>query len=206
MRCIRIKFAVCQILFFLTSVVFFSTSSEAAVSPLSMGLFPPAQFPAADYTITGARLSVLWGHHRDIYGLDVGGIGNITDQTFTGIGISGLFNVTRGTTTILGLQAAGILNANTNKTNIVGVQLALGVNYHEAASSVAGLQIALTNLAKHTNIYGAQVGLYNHAQDVYGVQIGVVNVASSLHGIQIGLLNFNQKGLFYVSPILNVGF
>jgi hypothetical protein len=33
-----------------------------------------------------------------------------------------------------------------------------------------------------------------------------VNDADDLHGIQIGLANFHRTGLFYVSPVLNVGF
>lgn len=189
-------------------VIFLAMSVEcrAAVSPLSASIVAPIQFPSSEYTITGARLSVLWGHHRDLYGLDIGGLGNITDQDFHGVGISGVFNITHGTTTILGLQLAGIVNANTNKTTVIGLQAALGVNYQEAASAVAGVQLALANLAKFTNIYGAQLGVYNQAQDVYGLQIGLVNVASSLHGVQIGLVNINQKGLFYVSPLINIGF
>lgn len=183
-----------------------STSAHAVVSPLSLSLVPPVQFPSSEYTITGARVSLLFGHHRDLYGLDFGVLGNITDQDFHGLAVSGLFNVTKGTTTVVGLQAAGIINANTNKTKIIGLQIALMANYQEAASTLAGLELAVLNLAKFTDVYGAQIGIYNQAQDVYGFQIGLVNVASSLHGIQIGLVNFNLKGTVYVSPILNIGF
>jgi hypothetical protein len=180
---------------------------QAAVTPLSFGIVPPIQFPSSEYSITGLRISALWGEHRDIYGLDFGVIGNITTQTFVGTAISGLFNITRNSTTIVGLQLAGAANINSNKTNVYGAQIALGVNSNTAAASVSGLQIAgLANLSEHTDIYGAQIGLYNRALDVYGLQIGLVNVAQSLHGIQIGLLNFNQKGLFFVAPILNIGF
>lgn len=190
----------------LFSVSIWSTTTLAAITPLSLGIAPPVQFPADDFTITGARVSLLWGHHRDVYGIDLGGIGNITDQDFAGIGLAGGFNATYGTTTILGLQAAGVLNFNKQKTRVYGVQIALGANYNEAESSVAGLQIAAANIASHTSVYGAQVGLYNHALKVYGFQIGVVNIADSLHGIQIGLINFHRKGTIGVSPILNIGF
>ena len=186
---------------------FIFSFSWAGVSPLAVSLVPPLEFPPADFTVTGARLSVLWGHQRNFYGVDLGLGGNITDLEYKGLAISGLFNNTRGTTTILGLQLAGIANINESKTHVYGLQVALGANYNESESTVSGLQIALlTNLSAFTDIYGAQIGLYNRAKDVYGLQIGLVNVAESLHGIQIGLLNFNHKGTFVVSPILNAGF
>jgi hypothetical protein len=183
-----------------------SPQAHAAISPLSVSVVPPVQFPPADFTITGARLSLIYGKQRDIYGLDLGVIGNVTELTFTGAAVSGLFNITHGTTTVIGLQAAGGANINTNKTRVIGLQIAAGLNLNEAESSIAGLQLALANLSPHTRVYGAQVGVYNKAQDVYGLQIGVVNVANSLHGIQIGLLNYNVTGTLAVSPILNAGF
>jgi hypothetical protein len=190
----------------LVSVFFLGSYSHAAVSPLAVGIVNPIQFPPDDFGVTGARFSVLWGQHRDLYGVDFGVLGNITDQTFSGIGLSGLFNITHGTTTAIFLQGAGLTNINTGKTYIYGVQLALGVNYNSAESAVSGLQLSLANLSDHTKIYGVQAGIYNKAQDVYGLQIGLVNIAQSLHGIQIGLLNYNATGTFVVAPILNVGF
>lgn len=179
----------------------------AAVSPLSLAILAPVQFPTSEFTVTGARISALWGRHRDIYGLDFGVLGNITDQRFVGIGASGLFNLTRGDTTILGLQLAGGANVNIQKTNVYGLQAALGVNVNQAESAINGVQLAaLANLSEFTAIRGAQIALYNRARAVYGFQIGLVNVATSLHGIQIGLLNFHQQGTVSVSPIINIGF
>ena len=71
----------CSVLF--TTKVF----ASSAISPIAIGLVPPIQFPSDEFTITGLRASVLWGHHRDMYGLDFGVLGNITDQTYTGIGV-----------------------------------------------------------------------------------------------------------------------
>lgn len=181
-------------------------ASFAAFSPLAVSIVPPAQFPPADFSITGARLSLLWGHHRDVYGIDLGVLGNITDQDFVGIGVSGLFNINSGNNTILGLQAAGVVNYNTQKTRVYGLQLAAGSNYNTAESSLYGVQFSMLNISSHTKVFGAQLGLYNDAKEVYGLQIGVVNRTTSLHGVQIGLVNFNTTGLFYVAPILNVGF
>jgi hypothetical protein len=196
-----------QSLFIVILSVLSFNFAQAAISPISVAIVPPVQFPPGDFSVTGLRASVLWGKHRDVYGLDFGLLGNITEQTFTGIAVSGVFNNTHGTTTILGLQLAGITNINTNKTSVYGLQAALGVNYNSAAATVAGIQLALlANVAPFTDIYGLQVGLYNRAKEIYGFQIGLVNVADNLHGIQIGLANFNHKGPFAISPILNVGF
>jgi len=184
----------------------FSSSAHAAASPLSVSVFPPVEFPPNDFAITGARVSLLWGSHRNMYGLDLGVLGNITEQDFTGLAISGLFNATHGTTNVLGLQFAGITNINTGKTNVYGLQAALLMNYNTAESKVAGLQLALANWSPFTSIYGFQIGIYNKARTVHGLQIGLVNDCEDLHGVQIGLVNFNHKGPFVVSPLLNVGF
>ncbi|MBS1970651.1 MAG: hypothetical protein JSU04_10105 [Bdellovibrionales bacterium] len=194
-------------LFILVAAVLSFNSAQAFVSPVSVSVIPPVQFPPNDFTVTGVRASVGWGQHRNMYGIDLGLLGNITEQDFTGIAVSGIFNNTRGTTNIIGLQFAGITNINTNKTRVIGLQAALGANYQAAASTVAGVQLALlANVAPFTDIYGLQLGLYNRAKEVYGFQIGLVNIADNLHGIQIGLANFNHKGPFAISPIINVGF
>jgi hypothetical protein len=190
----------------LFALFFNLATANAAVSPLSVSVLPPVQFPPEDFTVTGARASVLWGRHHAIYGLDLGLIGNITTQNFVGVAASGIFNITNGNTNIIGLQFAGITNVNTNKTSVYGLQFAGILNSNTAESKVVGLQVSLINLADHTKIYGIQAGIYNHAIEVYGLQIGIVNVTENLHGVQIGLINFNHKGVFAVAPILNVGF
>lgn len=180
--------------------------AHAFFSPLSVSVLPPVQFPPSDFSITGVRASVFWGNHRDIYGLDFGLLGNVTQQDFTGLAVSGLTNITHGTTTAIGMQLAGLVNYNTNKTRVYGLQAALGMNYNTAESSVTGLQLALANISPNTDIRGFQFGIYNNARNVAGFQIGLVNFTQNLSGIQIGLLNFNHTGFFKVSPILNVGF
>ncbi len=192
---------------FLSAIFLAAQLAEAAVSPLAVSIIPPVQFPSKEFSVTGARLGLLWGHHRDLYGIDLGLLGNITDQEFSGIAASGIFNYTKGSTTILGLQLAGLVNVNTSKTSVYGLQMALGLNSNTTTSKVVGVQLALLgNLAPFTDVYGVQVGLYNKAMSVYGLQIGLVNVTNNLHGLQIGLINFNTKGLFVVSPFLNFGF
>jgi len=194
-------------LFLLVAAILPFNLAQAAISPVSVAIVPPIQFPPSDFSVTGVRASALWGNHRDMYGIDVGLLGNITQQDFTGIAVSGVFNNTRGVTNAIGMQFAGLANVNTGKVTVIGLQGTLGVNYNTAASSVSGLQLALiANISPFTDIYGFQIGLYNRAKEVYGVQIGLVNVADNLHGIQIGIANFNAKGPFAISPIINVGF
>ncbi|QLY26953.1 LA_2272 family surface repeat-containing protein [Bdellovibrio sp. KM01] len=188
------------------AIVCSASVSFAAVTPISVAIAPPVQFPPQDFSITGIRLSALWGHHRDVYGLDFGVLGNITDQDFVGIGIAGGFNATYGSTNIIGLQLAGLGNYNQQKTNVVGLQAAIISNINVAESNVYGVQLAVTNLSTNTSVYGAQLGVYNRAKSVYGIQLGLVNITDNLHGLQIGLVNFNNTGVFKVSPILNVGF
>jgi hypothetical protein len=151
-------------------------------------------------------VSALWGNQKNVYGLDLGLVGNMTEGQMTGISVSGLFNLNKGQTNGVLLQAAGLGNFNVNKARIYGVQLAGIINSNNAESVVGGLQLALINLGPFTDIRGVQAGVYNKAHDVVGFQIGLINIADTLHGIQIGLVNFHRQGLFSVAPIMNVGF
>ncbi|HUP56671.1 MAG TPA: hypothetical protein VM598_04405 [Bdellovibrionota bacterium] len=188
-------------------ICLFSIPAQAALSPIGLAILAPVQFPPRDFDITGARVSALWGRHRQVYGLDVGGIGNFTDQDQVGVSVAGGFNSNGGPTTIIFLQAAGVTNVSSGKYKVFGIQVAGLVNYQKAESVIAGFQIAaIANYSPFAKVAGAQVGIYNRANTVSGFQIGVVNVTEHLHGIQIGLLNFNRHGIFGVAPILNVGF
>lgn len=200
----KIRFLAISALFFFVS---FSSSALAAMtSPLGLSIFPPLQFPAQNFNVTGARVNLLWGSHNNVYGFDVGALGNITAHEMAGIQIGGLFNVNNGETTAVGLQLAGGANINVNKAHVVGVQAAGIMNQNRAESSALGMIVSLLNLTEHTKITGMEIGLVNIAREVYGFQIGLVNKVQNLHGLQIGLLNINTQGLFSVSTILNAGF
>lgn len=193
-------------IFVVSATFLFFSRANAAISPIAIDIVPPIQFPPSDFTVTGLRVGIV-GEHRNMYGIDLAAIGNITDLSFAGLAVSGIFNNTRGTTDIVGLQLAGITNINTGKTNVVGLQVAGAINANKTTSSVVGLNVAvLGNLSPNTSVYGIQVGLYNQAIDIYGFQIGLINNVTNLHGLQLGLINFNEKGLFRVCPIINAGF
>src|ERR1700689_1371185 len=87
----------------------FLSQAHGAVSPVGIDIFPPLQFPPEDFTVTGVRVGLV-GEHRNMYGIDLAAIGNITDLSFAGLAVSGIFNNTRGTTDVVGLQLAGITN------------------------------------------------------------------------------------------------
>lgn len=192
--------------FLCLACVFSAERAQAFVSPLSLSLVPPIEFPSEDFTVGGLRLSILWGEHRSVYGFDFGAVGNITEQDFGGMAVSGGFNSTNGQATIVGFQIAGIANVNMGKLSMYGVQVA-AVNYNKGEAGGFGVMAGLLgNISPDLTFGGIQVGLYNRALTMYGFQIGLVNVVDNLHGLQIGLVNFNRNGPFAVSPILNVGF
>lgn len=141
---------------FLVSGIFGSLPAVAVknTSPIAIALFPPLQFPSSDFEVTGLRLSIV-GKNRAVSGLDIGLLGNMTDQSFSGIAIAGLFNYNKTAADIIGLQVAGIANVN-------------GI-----ASSLYGIQIGLYN--KVNKVYGFQLGLINVAKELHGIQIGLIN-------------------------------
>jgi len=192
------------VLFFLAVIC--GSTAQAAISPVSISILDPVQFPSADFKITGVRVSALWGRHHAVYGFDLAALGNFTTHNMSGIQASGGFSINQGDADILGLQAAGGINWNKKKTWVLGVQVAGIANINEGESTVSGVQVALANMAAHTKIIGIQAGAYNVSKEVYGFQIGIINKTGMLHGIQLGLLNFNDRGLFSVSPFLNIGF
>jgi hypothetical protein len=187
------------------SLLLACSSAFAAVSPVAISIFAPAQFPPRSFDVAGVRASLLMGQHRNVYGIDLAGVGNITDGEMAGIAVAGGFNLNKGFTTIIGLQAAGIANITMQRLRVVGLQVA-AANINHGDSSVIGLNLALINSSPYMRVLGLQAGLYNRAHTVSGFQIGVINDCEVLHGLQIGLLNFHRRGLFAVAPILNVGF
>lgn len=201
------------IFIFFSFTVAFASEAAASKSLIGVALFPPAQVPDSESEVTGLRFG-LFGKHSGVYGIDLGLVGNATDNEFQGLAISGIFNRNYGETTIIGLQAALVANINAVKSKVYGFQIALvnintqsvqkefitgfGQTFGSSYGSEYGAEVGA--------IYGAQIGIYNSSAEVYGFQIGLVNFAKKLHGLQIGLLNFNSSGPFNVCPFFNVGF
>lgn len=123
-------------------------------SPIGIGIFPPVQFPGSEFGVTGIRLSVV-GVNRAASGIDLALLGNMTNQSFKGLAISGLFNYNKVGADIIGLQFATLANIN------------------GTGSSLYGVQIGAYNAV--TNAYGIQIGLVNVAERLHGIQIGLLN-------------------------------
>jgi hypothetical protein len=175
------------VLLFISSAAVAKEVQNPYTTPLAIGIFPPVQFPPSKFDVTGLRLSLLMGRHRNTHGIDLAVLGNRTDQDFGGLALAGGFNYIGGRATIIGLQAA------------------IGANINKGEAKVYGLQLALANIGKHTEVNGIQFGLYNRAHVVRGFQIGLVNVTNALYGIQLGLANYNDSGRFRMTPLINFG-
>jgi hypothetical protein len=124
-------------------------------TPIEVALFPPLQLPSSEFSVKGLRLSVV-GVNREMTGIDLALLGNVTNVGFAGLAISGLFNYNNGGSTVVGLQ------------------LALGANINSGHNEVYGLQVAGYNRAG--SVYGFQIGLINVADDLHGIQIGLFNM------------------------------
>ena len=191
-------------------------------TPVMVSLVTPVQAPAADYDVTGLRLSLIYGEAKEFTGLDIG-IANRSSADFTGLGIGGA-NIVNGK--FIGAQL-GLVNWNDNFDLAWGgtsIGLQLGVYNHAGSfcgcqdgvvnvstDRLTGLQCAFVNIAE--TVHGVQCGAYlflgvNVVNDsLNGCQFGIVNYAAHIEaGLQIGLVNIAGNGWFPVLPIVNGSF
>lgn len=181
--------------------------ADAFTTPVGVAVFPPLQLPPRTSSVIGARLNLLLGVNESVVGFDLAAGGNMTDRSFGGIQLAGIFNRNKGPTNIYFAQIAGFSNYNLNTSDIYGLQLAGAFNSNHGKSTIIGLALApFGNYAPQGTIGGVEVGLINRAKRVFGVQIGVVNVAEEVHGLQLGLVNVNKNGPLPVLPVMNFGF
>jgi hypothetical protein len=194
----------CGFLFFFAMQTY---ASDTTPSPVVFNFFPSAQTSGPDQSVIGFRGNFFYGENKNMYGADLGIFVSNTKETFAGVALAGLLNITGKQAYIAGLQLAGLANVNRGKANVFGFEVAGLFNEIKEDGSVYGVQLAaLANYAPKTNIHGLQLGLYNKAQTVVGLQIGLFNFTDNLHGIQIGVLNFYNRGLIGVTPLFNIGF
>lgn len=170
----------------------------AGTSPFAISLVPAIGLPGEAWDVAGLRINLLVGRHRDVWGFDVGLLGNEVSDDFEGVEAAGLFN--RVGRSDGAWQAAGILNRC--EGDFYGLQTAGALNWTDGA--VEGLQIALVNRA--TELSGLQIGLYNAIDRGSGVQIGIVNAARSFDGLQIGVINVIRDSTMPFFPIVNFAF
>ena len=171
---------------------------SAGIVPFALSLVPAIEFPSEDWSVAGLRIDVLAGRHRDVWGIDVGVLGNEIEEDMEGVQVAGLFN--RIGRSDGAWQSAGILNRC--ERDFYGLQTAGILNWTDG--TVEGAQIALLNRA--SELSGLQIGLYNAIDRGSGVQIGFINAARSLDGLQIGVVNVIRDSTVPFFPIVNFAF
>ena len=170
----------------------------AGILPFALGIFPTVEIPSHDWDVAFFRLNLFVGRHRDVYGLDVGAIGNETTGECVGVQTAGLYN--RIGWSEGAFQFAGVLNRSAG--DFAGLQVAFAANITDG--TMTGFQCGLVNRAARLD--GLQIGFFNIAETGSGVQIGVWNSAQSLEGLQIGLGNYNADSSIPFFPIVNFAF
>lgn len=183
-----------------TGKVYPAPASSAGVLPISIGLIPPAQFPAEDWDVMGLRLNIFVGQHNNVGFIDLGVLGNLSDGDVMGLEIAGVWN--QVAQNAQAIQIAGIGNRVLGQ--IKGLQLAGVVNYGNLSADVQGLQLACANIAG--GMEGIQVGLFNRAEEVSGLQVGVINMTRNMSGLQLGLVNIISDSNVPFMIVLNVAF
>ena len=183
---------------FLAGGAFARTVEVAQPVPFGFSLFAPVQFPSEDRDVYGFRLSLAYGHHRDVMGLDIGTLVSVADGDVFGLEFSGLINMVGSSSGTI--QLAGI--ANSCYEDFCGCQVSGIAN--RVGGTLQGGQIGCFNLAG--DMSGIQIGVYNKAANAAGLQIGVFNETASMQGIQIGLINMIRNSPLPFCPIFNMYF
>ena len=195
---------------------------------VAFGLATPVQLPWGwdKWDVFGFDFNVFLSQAPLCYGLQIGGIGNMTSRDLTGFGVGGLFNWANGN--VYGCRATLGLNYNDGKTygleigsvgyhkDVIGCDIELACCIQEnvtgfnasllgsySVNESCGCTIGALNIADKA--YGAQVALaYNQADELHGCQIGLVNYCRECPwGFQIGIVNIILDNKVKVLPIIN---
>lgn len=138
------EFALCLLLAFSANKI------AAQDKPIQLALFNPIQIFNENTSITGLRISLLYGKNATVSGLDWGLVNHTTSGVSKGVqfGLVGLVEAN-----YVGWQDNGV---NITEEKFEGLQLGI-VNY---AGTVSGVQIGLVNYASNMT-KGLQIGLVN---------------------------------------------
>lgn len=165
--------------------------------PIGIYLLPNIGFPGEHWDVGPVRVNIIAGRNRDIYGLDLGLVGNMVTEEFTGLQSAGVFN--RIGHSDGAVQLAGIFNKC--YSGFTGLQVAIA---NVVDGEMDGLQIGLCN--RSSVLDGMQLGVVNIVDSGDGVQIGVINSARELDGLQIGVINVIRDSSMPFLPLLNFAF
>ncbi|MCP4634583.1 MAG: hypothetical protein GY855_16770 [candidate division Zixibacteria bacterium] len=131
-------------------VVFNTTPVTAQDRPVQLSLFSPVQIFPEDESITGIRLSLIYGKNASVTGFDWG----LVSHTTTGISKGVQFGF------------VGLVDSN-----FVGWQ---GTSVNVVKGNFEGLQWGFVNYANYAS--GLQLGFVNYTGSMKGLQIGLVNI------------------------------
>ena len=172
-------------------------------SPVAIGLATPVQVPWGwnKWDVYGLDLNVFLSQAPVCWGLQIGGLGNMTSRELMGLGIGGLFNWANGD--VYGLRTT--LGLNYNDGTVYGLELG-GVGYHKDVvgceiecacciqENITGFNASLIGSYTKNESYGCTMGAFNIADKAYGAQVAFAyNQADELHGCQIGLVNYCRE-------------
>lgn len=165
---------------------------------VAFSLLPGLETPDPDWAVDAFRFNVLVGRHHSVRGADLGLLGNLVDNDFSGFAVALGFNDCGRADSAFSL--AGVFNHAS--WNYSGLQFALGMNDVEGV--MTGVQVSLYNRA--SRLTGLQFGAINFTERGKGVQIGIVNSTDLLRGGQIGVINIISQSSFPFWPIVNFSF
>lgn len=151
-------------------------------SPMALSLVSACEFPGSEKDVYGIRLNMLSGRHRDVAGIDVGGLYNAVSNDMFGVQIGGLCNSV--TYDVKGVQFSGLVNIG-GLNSLWGIQV---TGLFNTAGDVSGTQMSgFGNTCLRTA--GFQVsGSDNIAGVVRGCQIaGGNNIALDMEGVQVAV-------------------
>lgn len=173
------------------------------MTPVAIGLATPVQLPWGinRWDVYGIDINLFYSDAPTMYGLDVGGLAELTRDSARGLLVGGLANVAFDD--VYGLRAT--LGLNYCKKGVWGAEAGLvgfrddlhGLDVEFLGTfqrKVCGLQVSgLANVASEES-YGMNVaGLTNLAKTAYGLQLALVfNYTTELHGAQIALVNYTE--------------
>jgi len=170
----------------------------ACQQEFAAALVPSVQTPAAGADVTLARVALVCGSHRNVYGLDFSVLGTLVEDDMVGFAFSGVFNVIGRSRSAV--QIAGLFDSA--RGDFTGLQLTAGANLVQG--TFRGLQIGSANVCD--GLCGMQFGVFNKARAGVGLQLGGVNVSERFTGVQLGLVNLNLDSSVPMVPILNCYF
>ena len=198
-------------------------------TPVALGLATPVQLPWGlnRWDVYGIDINLFYSDAPKMYGVDVGGLAELTRNTAMGLLVGGLANVAfeevYGLRVTLGLNYCektvygadiGLVGFRENlygldvnflgsfQKEVCGMQVSGLANVSTVESY--GLNVAgLANLS--TTAYGLQLALlFNYTKELHGAQISLVNYTEACpSGFQIGLVNIIMQNRLKFLPIVN---